>query len=65
MRKPTLLIAVTGKPDLEWRDAAPEGSMDIQPIATLPCGERTGEVYQLVSPDEADDVSAARLMPPE
>jgi hypothetical protein len=27
---------VTGKPDLEWRDPAPEDSMDIQSIATLP-----------------------------
>ena len=33
--------------------------MDIQPIATLPDGEWIGEVYRLVSPDEADDVSAA------
>jgi len=52
-------LVVTGKPDLEWRDPAPEDSMDIQSIATLPDGERIGEVYQLVSPDEADDVSAA------
>jgi hypothetical protein len=55
---------VTGKPDLEWRDPAPEDSMDIRSIATLPDGERIGEVYQLVSPDEADGVSAARLRPP-
>ena len=55
---------MTGKPDLEWSDPAPEDSMDIQSIATLPDGERIGEVYQLVSPDEADDVSAARPRPP-
>jgi hypothetical protein len=39
-------LVVTGKPDLEWRDPAPEDSMDIQSIATLPGGERIGEVYQ-------------------
>jgi hypothetical protein len=57
-------LVVTGKPDLEWRDPAPEDSTDIQSIATLPDGERIGEVHQLVSPDEADDVSAVRLRPP-
>jgi hypothetical protein len=55
---------VTGKPDLGWRDPAPEDSMDIQSIATLRDGERIGEVCQLVSPDEANDVSAARPQPP-
>jgi len=48
-------------PDLEWRDPAPEDSMDIQSIATLPDGERIGDVYQLVSPN---DVSAGRPRPP-
>jgi hypothetical protein len=55
---------VTRKPDLEWRDPAPEDSMGIRSIATLPDRERIGVVYQLVSPGEADDVSAARPRPP-
>ena len=55
---------MTGEPDPEWRDPAPEDSMDIQSIATLSDAERIGEVYQLVSLGEADDVSAARLRPP-